>query len=65
MVVASNRIGRRAANAVRQRGVSTVEYALLVLGIIAMAGVAIVLLEGGILGMLGQVSDRVTAAASS
>lgn len=45
-----------------QRGVSTVEYALLAVGVIAVVGAAIVLLEGGMLGLLDQVSDRMTAA---
>lgn len=65
MVVAKNRVRRKAMHAVRQRGISSVEYALLVLGVIAIFGVVIVLLEGGVLGLLGEVSDRLTAAASS
>ena len=65
MVVAKSRARREAMHAVRQRGISSVEYALLVLGVIAIFGVVIVLLEGGVLGLLGEVSDRLTAAASS
>lgn len=65
MVVAKSRVRRKAMQAVRQRGISSVEYALLVLGVIAIFGVVIVLLEGGVLGLLGEVSDRLTAAASS
>ena len=47
-----------------QRGISTVEYALLAVGVIAIIGALIVLLEGGILGLLDQVSGRMTAAAT-
>ena len=47
-----------------QLGISTVEYALLAVGVIAIVGVLIVLLEGGILGLLDQVSGRMTAAAT-
>lgn len=65
MVVAKNRVRRKAMRAARQRGVSSVEYALLALGVIAIFGVVIVLLEGGVLGLLGEVSDQLTAAASS
>ena len=65
MVVAKNRAGQpKAASLARQRGISSVEYALLALGVIAIFGVVIALLEGGVLGLLGQVSDRITAAAS-
>lgn len=65
MVVAKNRAGPpKAVNPAKQRGISSVEYALLTLGIIAIFGVVIVLLEGGVLGLLDQVSDRITAAAS-
>ena len=65
MVVAKNRAGPpKAAGPARQRGVSSVEYALLALGVIAILGVVIALLEGGVLGLLDQVSDRITAAVS-
>lgn len=64
MVVAKNRVRRKAVRA-GQRGISSVEYALLALGVIAVFGVVIVLLEGGVLGLLDQVSDQITAAASS
>lgn len=65
MVVGKNRAGPpKEASPARQRGISSVEYALLALGIIAIFGVIIALLEGGILGMLDQVSDRITAAVS-
>ena len=47
-----------------QLGISTVEYALLAVGVIAIIGALIVLLEGGILGLLDQVSGRMTAAAT-
>lgn len=65
MVIAKNRVRRKAVDAARQRGISSVEYALLALGVIAIFGVVIVLLEGGVLGLLGEVSDQLTAAASS
>ena len=41
---------------------STVEYALMVIGVIGIIGVALLLLRGGVLGMLGEVSGRLTAA---
>ena len=65
MVVAKNRVRRKAVRVADQRGISSVEYALLALGVIAVFGVVIVLLEGGVLGLLDQVSDQITAAASS
>lgn len=65
MVIAKNRVRRKAVDAARQRGISSVEYALLALGVIAIFGVVIALLEGGVLGLLGEVSDQLTAAASS
>ena len=65
MVDAKNRSRLpRAARLAAQRGVSSIEYALLTLGVIAIFGVVIVLLEGGIMGLLGNVSDRITAAAT-
>lgn len=66
MVVAKNRAGPppKAVNAAGQRGISSVEYALLALGVIAILGVVIAVLEGGVLGLLDQVSNRITAAAS-
>ena len=48
----------------RAQGLSTLEYALLALGVIAVIAVALTLLEGGMLDLLGQVSSRMTAAAS-
>lgn len=48
----------------RVQGLSTVEYALLALGVIAVIAAALTLLEGGMLDLLGRVSSRMTAAAS-
>ena len=48
----------------RANGLSTLEYALVVLGIIAVIAVALTLLEGGMLDLLGRVSSHMTAAAS-
>ena len=48
----------------RAKGLSTVEYALLAIGVIALIAGALVLLEGGVLGLLDQASSRMRAAAS-
>ncbi len=44
------------------RGVSTVEYALIVVGIIGIVGAAVVLLGGAFDEMFDQLSSRMTAA---
>ena len=44
------------------RGVSTVEYALLVVGIITVVGVGVALLSGAFTDMFEALSDRLTAA---
>ena len=44
------------------RGVSTVEYALIVVGIIGIVGAAVVLLGGAFDEMFDQLSERMTAA---
>lgn len=44
------------------KGVSTVEYALLVVGIIAIVGAGIAALSGAFTGMFEALSDRLTAA---
>ena len=45
-----------------QRGLSTVEYALLALGVMGIVGLVLLIFRGGVLEMLGQVSGRMTAA---
>lgn len=44
------------------RGVSTVEYALLVVGIIGIVAVGVAALSGAFTGMFATLSDRLTAA---
>ena len=44
------------------RGVSTVEYALLVVGIIGIVTVGVAALSGAFTGMFATLSDRLTAA---
>ena len=44
------------------RGVSTVEYALLVVGIIGIVGVGVAALQGAFTGMFETLSDRLTTA---
>ena len=43
-------------------GVSTVEYALIVVGIIGIVGAAVVILGGAFDSMFGELSGRMTAA---
>lgn len=45
-----------------RKGVSTVEYALLVVGIIGIVGVGVAALSGAFEGMFQTLSDRLTAA---
>lgn len=54
--------GRLVRFAVDLRGVSTVEYALIVVGIIGIVGAATVLLSGAFTEMFEELSDRMTAA---
>ena len=44
------------------RGVSTVEYALIVVGIIGIVGAGVVLLGGAFTEMFEELSERMTAA---
>ena len=44
------------------KGVSTVEYALLVVGIIGIVGVGVAALSGAFTGMFATLSTRLTAA---
>ena len=48
--------------AVDLRGVSTVEYALIVVGIIGIVGAAVTVLSGAFTTMFEDLSDRMTAA---
>ena len=48
--------------AVDLRGVSTVEYALIVVGIIGIVGAAVVILSGAFTSMFEDLSGRMTAA---
>ena len=48
--------------AVDLRGVSTVEYALIVVGIIGIVGAAVVVLSGAFTQMFEDLSGRMTAA---
>ena len=48
--------------AVDLRGVSTVEYALIVVGIIGIVGAAVVILSGAFTDMFTELSGRMTSA---
>ena len=58
-----SRLKLRAARFLSDRkGVSTVEYALLVVGIIGIVGVGVAALSGAFEGMFATLSTRLTAA---